>query len=209
MRFFRQIEWTIRICGIVLVHAARGISLRSLTPALVTLTAYPLLLMAGLAVPLAFVIAHSLGYASLVWLAIDGAVERLHALKMPGWTVLALHLFLIAIVLWLESPAAALRVMYIYLFFRILMFLLDISDGKATGVQLLWPHPDWRNHDAALTRVLLLRDIAMILLSETVIFTGSVPLMLALLALWQVLHCFIDSVVATSVYLVRQTTPDR
>lgn len=60
-----------------------------------------------------------------------------------------------------------------------------------------------------LTRVLFLRDFAMILLAETVIFTGSVPLMLALLAFWHVLNSFIDRVTASSVVLVRHFSTDR
>lgn len=57
--------------------------------------------------------------------------------------------------------------------------------------------------------MLLLRDMAMILLGETVIFTGSVPLMLALLAFWQVLNRFLDRAVVVSVFLVGENTAKR
>lgn len=209
MRLLREVEWTIRTCAFVLTKAAQGLTLQGFLSPLLTLTAYPLLLAAGLEVPLAFVIAHSFGYALQIWLALNWAVDRLKALAMPGWSVLALHLGLVAVVLWLESPAAALRLLYLFCVFRILMLLLDLSDGKAATVQKFWPHPGWRPHDAPMTRALLLRDIAVILLGETVIFTGSVPLMLALVALWRVMHIFIDRVVAQSVLLAGQLPSDR
>jgi hypothetical protein len=208
MRFWRKARWTFWTCSFVLKAAAR-VPVQTLLPPLLTLTAYPLLLLAALPVPLAFVIAHSLGYALLVWLVMQGAVERLAKRRWPAWAFPAIHLVIIATVLWLESPAAALRIMYLFIFLRIFMLLLDLSTDDPAIVRNFWPQPEMRPHDDALTRMLLLRDVAMILLGETVIFTGSVPLMLALLAFWQVLNGFIDRAVVTSVLLVRQDATDR
>jgi hypothetical protein len=191
----------------VLKNAA-PVPVQSLLPPLLTLAAYPLLLLAGLSVPLAFVIAHSLGHALLVWLAMQGAVERL-AGRWPAWAFPAIHLVIIATVLWLESPAAALRIMYLFVLLRISMLLLDLSGGESFIVRHFWPEPEVRPHDGALTRVLLLRDLAMVLLGETVIFTGSVPLMLALLTFWPVLNKVIDRAVVVSVLLVGENTAKR
>jgi hypothetical protein len=209
MRLLRQLKYTIRVCGLVLRDAAKGFSMRDFLPPLATLAAYPVLLLLGLDMPSAFVIAYALGRALLVWAYTEKGSSGLQSLNVSPWLFPMFHLALIGLVLWLESPDAALRILYLAIALRILMLLLDLSDGNTAVVQKLWPHLDWRAHDAALTRVLILRDIAMILLGETVIFTGSVPLMLALVALWQVLHSFIDRVTATSVLLVGHFSPDR
>ncbi len=208
MRFWRRLRWTAWTCFFVLKDAAR-FPVPFLLPALLTLTAYPLLLLAGLEVPMAFVTAHSLGYALHVGLAMQGAVERLVTRRWPVWAFPAIHLVIVAGVLWLESSAAALRIMYLFALMRISVLLLDLAAGEAALVRHFWPQPEMRPHDDALTRVLLLRDLATILLGETVIFTGSVPLMLALLAFWHVLNRFIDRAVITSVLLVRQDVANR
>lgn len=208
MRFWRRVSVTFWTCSFVLKDAAL-VPVQSLLPPLLTLAAYPLLLRAGLSVPLAFVIAHSLGHALLVWLMMQGAVERLAKRRWPAWAFPAFHLVIIATVLWLESPAAALRIMYLFVILRISVLLLDLSSDDPIIVRNFWPQPEVRPHDGALTRVLLLRDVAMILLGETVIFTGSVPLMLALLAFWQVLNRFLDRAVVVSVFLVGENTAKR
>lgn len=208
MRFWRRARWTFWTCSFVLKNAA-PVPVQFLLPPLLTLAAYPLLLLAGLSVPLAFVIAHSLGHALLVWLAMQGAVERLAKRRWPAWAFPAIHLVIIATVLWLESPAAALRIMYLFVLLRISMLLLDLSGGESFIVRHFWPQPEMRPHDGALTRVLLLRDLAMVLLGETVIFTGSVPLMLALLTFWPVLNKVIDRAVVVSVFLVGENTAKR
>lgn len=99
MRFFRQVEWTVRTCGIVLMKAARGYGLQSFLPPLLTLTAYPLLLLIGLEVPLAFVIAYVLGHGLLAWLQMASKATRLRSLGMRPWLFLFAQLVIIAIVL--------------------------------------------------------------------------------------------------------------
>lgn len=106
------------------------------------------------------------------------------------------------LVMLLQSPSAALRIAYLSSAVRLSAFLLDLMDGTADAVRRLYPQHKVLTYERTLTRVLFLRDIAMILLAETVIVLGSVPLMVAVLAFWQMLNAFVEHIVVVSVILV-------
>ena len=112
---------------------------------------------------------------------------------------------MMALVLLFQSPAAGLRILTLYLVLRILTLALDMSDGSADVLPRLFAEPEIRPHDHVLTRVFILRDMAMILLAETVIAMGSVPAILTLAVFWPVLHGFADRATLLSVLLVRQS----
>lgn len=208
MRFLRRFEWTIRVCSI-LVKDAASFPLLSFLPPLVTIASYLALHRSGVAVPLAFVSSYALGFAFSVWLRMSWLVQELENRKWPLWLIILYPIVQIGLVIMLESPSAALRVAYIYIALRITILVMDMADGSRFFVRRLWPGSRVLAHEGTLTRVLFLRDAAMILFAETIILVGSVPLMLTALAFWPMLHRFIDRIVVVSVLLVCENEKGR
>jgi hypothetical protein len=203
MRFLRQFERTVRLCGRVLKYAAFDIPLHSLLPPILSLAAFQILLRQSVEVPLAFVLAYALGFSLLIWLQLDLTVKKAEERKWSVWLVLVLFpMTWMTLVVLLESPAAALRLAYLYIGLRALVLLMDLVGDDTFVVRRLWKEPWILANETALTKVLFLRDIAMILFVETVIAVGSVPLMLAVLVLWPITHFVVDRIVLVSVHLV-------
>jgi hypothetical protein len=203
MRFLRQFEWTVRLCGRVLKYSAFDLPLYSLLPPILSLAAFQILLRQSVEVPLAFVLAYALGFSLLIWLQMDLTVKKVEERKWRVWLVLILFpMTWMTLVVLLESPTAALRLAYLYIGLRALVLLTDLVGDDTFVVRRLWNEPWILANETALTKVLFLRDIAMILLVETVIAVGSVPLMLAVLVLWPITHFVVDRIVLVSVHLV-------
>jgi hypothetical protein len=155
-------------------------------------------------VPLAFVSSYALGLAFSIWLRMSWLVQELERRKWPVWLIVFYPMMVAGLVLMFESPPIALRVAYIYIALRITLLIIDMVDGSGFTVRRLWPGSRVLAYDGTLTRVLFLRDVAMILFAETVILVGSVPLMLTTLAFWPMLHRFVDRIVVVSVLLVSE-----
>lgn len=208
MRFLRSFEWTIRVCGI-LVKDAASFPLLAFLPPLLTIVVYLILHGSGVDVPVAFVTSYVLGYSVALWLRIPWMVQQFKHHKWWVWWIVIYPMAIIATVLLLQTPAIALRLAYLGIAVRISVLLIDLTDGTADVVRRLWPDSKVLAYEGALTRVLFLRDVAMILLAETIILVGSVPLMLIALAFWQMLHQFVDRIVVVSVLLVSENEKGR
>lgn len=176
-----------------------------LLPPLLAFVSFPVLQAMGAEEVNAFLIALMLGFGLRVWIALPAMVHKIIQRNWSLWLALILPLAMMGLVLLFQSPAAGLRVVTLYLVLRILVLALDMSDGSADVIPRLFAWPEVRPHDHVLTRVFILRDLAMILLAETVIATGSVPAILTLAVFWPVLHGFADRATLLSVLLVRQS----
>lgn len=200
MTFWRRIKWTAFTCSFVVKDALR-FHVVDLLPALLTLWAYLLLSSLLPSQPLAFVLSYAFGFALSLWLRMPSVVSHLHEKQRPVWLGLALALAQMAVVLWLESPAASLRIIYAYSSIRAMALLLDLTDGNAAVARSLWPDDNMRTYDKALTPVFFLRDLTGIALAETVIATGSMPLLLTFVSLWNLFNRFLDRATVMSVLL--------
>jgi hypothetical protein len=201
MRFLRQFEWTIRVCSILFKDAA-SFPLQSFLPPLLTVTTYLALQGLRVDVPIAFVTSYVLGYALSLWIRMPWLARQHIERKWSVWWIILFPVSLMTLVMFFQSSSIALRIAYLSSAVRLSAFLLDLMDGTADAVRRLYPQHKVLRYERTLTRVLFLRDIAMILLAETVIVLGSVPQMLAVLAFWQMLNAFIEHIVVVSVILV-------